>query len=74
MRGDADTTGRAKPRSRKTKNAQNTSVTVNKVEVEELLVYLELTSNIKITVCETEQDFAEFVGMFTKALAEAPFK
>lgn len=74
MRGDTDTTERAKPRSRKTKNAQNTSVTVNKVEVEELLVYLELTSNIKITVCETEQDFAEFVGMFTKALAEAPFK
>ena len=30
--------------------------------------------NCRVCMCETEEEFVELLAMFTKAVAEAPFK
>ena len=51
------------------------SIIVSRVDVEEALVDLQLRQpNCRVRMCETEEEFAELLTMFTKAVAEAPFK
>lgn len=51
------------------------SVMVSRVDVEEALVDLQLRQpNCRVRMCETEEEFAELLAMFTKAVGEAPFK
>ncbi|XP_060109456.1 crossover junction endonuclease EME1 isoform X1 [Heteronotia binoei] len=47
---------------------------LSRVDVEEALVRLQLPMGIQIRVLESWKEFADFVVMFTKAVAEAPFK
>lgn len=51
------------------------SVMVSRVDVEEAMVDLQLRQpNCRVRMCETEEEFAELLAMFTKAVGEAPFK
>lgn len=48
---------------------------MSRVDVEEALVDLQLRHpNCRVRMCETEEEFADMLAMFTKAVAEAPFK
>nr|XP_056719410.1 crossover junction endonuclease EME1 [Euleptes europaea] len=47
---------------------------LSRVDVEEALVGLQLHTGIQVRVLESWKEFADFAGMFTKAVAEAPFK
>ena len=49
-------------------------IIVSQLDVEEFLVFVEVTTEFKITLCDSMKDFAETVAMVTKAVAEAPFK
>ncbi|KAJ7386270.1 crossover junction endonuclease eme1 [Desmophyllum pertusum] len=51
------------------------SVMVSRVDVEEALVDLQIKQpKCRVRMCETDEEFAELLAMFTKAVAEAPFK
>ncbi|KAK3724992.1 hypothetical protein QZH41_017466 [Actinostola sp. cb2023] len=70
VRGEADDMENTKSRNK----VSSPSSIVSQVDVEEFLVFVELTTELKLTLCETMQDFADNVSMVTKAIAEAPFK
>lgn len=60
---------------KKTKKGPEVSVVVSRVDVEEALVDLQLRQpNCRVRMFETEEEFAEMLSMFTKAVAEAPYK
>ncbi|XP_068760548.1 crossover junction endonuclease EME1-like isoform X2 [Montipora capricornis] len=60
---------------KKAKKGPEFSVMVSRVDVEEALVDLQLRQpNCRVRMCETEEEFAEMLSMFTKAVAEAPYK
>ncbi|XP_068674792.1 crossover junction endonuclease EME1-like isoform X2 [Montipora foliosa] len=60
---------------KKAKKGPELSVMVSRVDVEEALVDLQLRQpNCRVRMCETEEEFAEMLSMFTKAVAEAPYK
>lgn len=65
-----------KPSGRKKVNkGPEMSVMVSRVDVEEALVDLQLRQpNCRVRMCDTEEEFAEMLSMFTKAVAEAPHK
>lgn len=48
---------------------------VSRVDVEEALVDLQIKQHkCRVRICETDEEFVELLTMFTKAVAEAPFK
>ncbi|XP_053158629.1 crossover junction endonuclease EME1 isoform X2 [Hemicordylus capensis] len=47
---------------------------LSRVDVEEALVALQLHTGIQVRVLESWKEFGDFASMFTKAVAEAPFK
>lgn len=47
---------------------------LSRVEVEEALVDLQLHTGVQVRILESWKEFGDFAGMFTKAVAEAPFK
>lgn len=64
-----------KPRGKGRKKGPEPSVVVSRVDVEEALVDLQFCQpNCRVRMCETEEEFAEMLSMFTKAVAEAPYK
>lgn len=69
-------TENASGKRRKTSNKESgPSVMVSRVDVEEALVDLQIKKpKCRVRMCETEQEFADLLTMFTKAVAEAPFK
>lgn len=64
-----------KPRGKGRKKGPEPIVVVSRVDVEEALVDLQFCQpNCRVRMCETEEEFAEMLSMFTKAVAEAPYK
>lgn len=60
---------------RKSNKESGPSVMVSRVDVEEALVDLQIKkSKCRIRMCETEEEFADLLAMFSKAVAEAPYK
>ncbi|XP_077980258.1 uncharacterized protein LOC144435545 [Glandiceps talaboti] len=61
---------------KKGKGKQKSSVTISisRVDMEEALVDLQLHTNCTVHLKETVADVAALIAMFTKAIAEAPFK
>ena len=48
---------------------------VSRVDVEEALVDLQIKKpKCRVRMCETEEEFGDLLAMFTKAVAEAPYK
>ncbi|XP_054832033.1 crossover junction endonuclease EME1 [Eublepharis macularius] len=68
----AITQEQGKQRNRKGKTVSTPEV--SRVDVEEALVGLQLDTGIQVRVLESWKEFADFASMFTKAVAEAPFK
>ncbi|XP_039198792.1 crossover junction endonuclease EME1 [Crotalus tigris] len=61
-----------KPRKRKEKT--NPVSQLSRLDVEEALVELQLHTGVQVQVLASWKEFGEFASMFTKAVAEAPFK
>ncbi|XP_078346249.1 uncharacterized protein LOC144631640 [Oculina patagonica] len=60
---------------KKSKKESGPSVMVSRVDVEEALVDLQIKQpKCRVRMCETDEEFVELLTMFTKAVAEAPFK
>ncbi|XP_048344399.1 crossover junction endonuclease EME1 [Sphaerodactylus townsendi] len=68
----SDAQEQSKQRNRKGKATPTPKL--SRVDVEEALVGLQLHTGVQIRVLESWKEFADFAGMFTKAVAEAPFK
>ncbi|XP_054026560.1 crossover junction endonuclease EME1 [Dryobates pubescens] len=60
-----------KKRKRKVKDS---GLEITRMDVEEALVDLQLNKQVQITFFESWEELGEFATMFTKAVAEAPFK
>uniref|UniRef100_A0A8C6XAC4 Essential meiotic structure-specific endonuclease 1 n=1 Tax=Naja naja TaxID=35670 RepID=A0A8C6XAC4_NAJNA len=61
-----------KPRKRKEKAIPVSQL--SRLDVEEALVELQLHTGVQVQVLASWKEFGEFASMFTKAVAEAPFK
>nr|XP_014346050.1 PREDICTED: crossover junction endonuclease EME1 [Latimeria chalumnae] len=59
---------------RKQKGTEKHLPEISRVDVEEALVDLQLHAGIQVRFLETWKEFADFISMFTKAVAETPFK
>ncbi|KGL78186.1 Crossover junction endonuclease EME1, partial [Tinamus guttatus] len=56
------------------KKAKDSGPDVSRLDVEDALVDLLLQTNVQVRLAESLEELVEFVTMFTKAVAEAPYK
>ncbi|XP_042303843.1 crossover junction endonuclease EME1 isoform X1 [Sceloporus undulatus] len=61
-------------RPRKWRGKADPVLELSRVDVEEALVGLQLHTSVQVQILESWKEFADFASMFTKAVAEAPFK
>ncbi|CAM4555914.1 unnamed protein product [Lepidochelys kempii] len=64
--------GQRKRKKRKEKG--DSGPELSRVEVEEALVDLQLHTGVQVRILESWKELGDFASMFTKAVAEAPFK
>ncbi|XP_038227133.1 crossover junction endonuclease EME1 isoform X2 [Dermochelys coriacea] len=64
--------GQGKRKKRKEKG--DSGPELSRVEVEEALVDLQLHTGVQVRILESWKELGDFASMFTKAVAEAPFK
>ncbi|XP_019642597.1 PREDICTED: crossover junction endonuclease EME1-like [Branchiostoma belcheri] len=62
--------GKRKKKERETEN----SIIVTRIDVEEALVHLQLWEDVVVKLLEEPEQVADMVRMYTKAVAETPFK
>lgn len=67
----ADKNGQDK---RRRKGCEHNVSLISRADVEIALVHLQLSVGVQVELFETWKEFADYVSMFTKAVAEAPFK
>ena len=66
--------GTEKARQKRSKKKAGPSVVISRLDMEEALVDLQLRTGCTVRMHETVQQLAEVIAMFTKGIAEAPFK
>ncbi|TFK04605.1 rho guanine nucleotide exchange factor 25 [Platysternon megacephalum] len=59
---------------KKRKGKGDSGPELSRVEVEEALVDLQLHTGVQVRILESWKELGDFASMFTKAVAEAPFK
>ncbi|KFZ49641.1 Crossover junction endonuclease EME1, partial [Podiceps cristatus] len=59
---------------RRKKGVKDSDLDITRMDVEEALVDLQLSNQVQVSFFETWEELGEFATMFTKAVAEAPFK
>lgn len=59
---------------RRRKGCEHNVSLISRADVEIALVHLQLSVGVQVELFETWKEFADYVSMFTKAVAEAPFK
>ncbi|XP_051491043.1 crossover junction endonuclease EME1 isoform X2 [Apus apus] len=59
---------------RRKKKVRDSGLELTRMDVEEALVDLQLSTQVPVRFFESWEELGEFVTMFTKAVAEAPFK
>ncbi|XP_064323360.1 crossover junction endonuclease EME1 [Phalacrocorax carbo] len=59
---------------RRKKNTKDSGLKITRMDVEEALVDLQLDKQVQVSFFESCEELGEFATMFTKAVAEAPFK
>ncbi|XP_029456480.1 crossover junction endonuclease EME1 [Rhinatrema bivittatum] len=71
LNGDA---GNAEEKRRRRKRNEEAFPVLSRMDVEKTLVDLQLYTGVQVQFLETWKEFADFISMFTKAVAETPFK
>ncbi|XP_029870237.1 crossover junction endonuclease EME1 isoform X1 [Aquila chrysaetos chrysaetos] len=61
-------------RKRRKKEVKDSGLEITRMDMEEALVDLQLCKQVQVSFFESCEDLGEFATMFTKAVAEAPFK
>ncbi|XP_020385313.1 crossover junction endonuclease EME1 [Rhincodon typus] len=61
-------------KQRKAKGCDHHLPLISRADVELALVHLQLSVGTQFQLLETWKEFADYISMFTKAVAEAPFK
>ncbi|XP_074016383.1 crossover junction endonuclease EME1 [Numenius arquata] len=56
------------------KKVKDSDLEITRMDVEEALVDLQICKQVQVTFFESSEELGEFATMFTKAVAEAPFK
>ncbi|KAK4811820.1 hypothetical protein QYF61_010322 [Mycteria americana] len=56
------------------KKVKDSGLEITRMDVEEALVDLQLSKQVQVSFFESREELGEFATMFTKAVAEAPFK
>ncbi|KFR07760.1 Crossover junction endonuclease EME1, partial [Nipponia nippon] len=59
---------------RRKKKVKDSGLEITRMDVEEALVDLQLGKQVQVSFFESWEELGEFATMFTKAVAEAPFK
>ncbi|KFQ54038.1 Crossover junction endonuclease EME1, partial [Pelecanus crispus] len=59
---------------RRKKKAKDSGLEITRMDVEEALVDLQLCKQVQVSFFESWEELGEFATMFTKAVAEAPYK
>ncbi|KFQ88963.1 Crossover junction endonuclease EME1, partial [Phoenicopterus ruber ruber] len=59
---------------RRKKKFKDSGLEITRMDVEEALVDLQLSKQVQVSFFESWEELGEFATMFTKAVAEAPFK
>ncbi|KAM6050135.1 crossover junction endonuclease EME1 isoform 3-T3 [Theristicus caerulescens] len=59
---------------RRKKKVKDSGLEITRIDVEEALVDLQLGKQVQVSFFESWEELGEFATMFTKAVAEAPFK
>ncbi|XP_061425824.1 crossover junction endonuclease EME1-like isoform X2 [Lethenteron reissneri] len=70
----AEGTAAEMAKKRRNKRAMPAKVDVSRVDMEEALVDLQLHTSTALRFLDSWKEFADFVAMFTKAIAMAPYK
>ncbi|XP_024140950.1 crossover junction endonuclease EME1 isoform X2 [Oryzias melastigma] len=74
VRGEATAGGGRGAKERRKKGGAEALPEVSRVQVEEAVVQLQLHSGISVHFLPSWKEFADYIAMTTKAVAEAPFK
>ncbi|KAM6194059.1 crossover junction endonuclease EME1 isoform 1-T1 [Sarcoramphus papa] len=59
---------------RRKRKVKDSGLEITRMDVEEALVDLQLSKQVQVSFFESWEELGEFATMFTKAVAEAPFK
>uniref|UniRef100_A0A8C5TNE3 Essential meiotic structure-specific endonuclease 1 n=1 Tax=Malurus cyaneus samueli TaxID=2593467 RepID=A0A8C5TNE3_9PASS len=59
---------------RRKKEVDDSGLDLTRTDVEEALVDLQLSTQVQISIFESNEELGEYATMFTKAVAEAPYK
>ncbi|XP_009704558.1 PREDICTED: crossover junction endonuclease EME1 [Cariama cristata] len=75
MRHPAGSGNQAKEQGKwRKQEVKDSGLGITRMDVEEALVDLQLDKQVQVSFFESWEEFGEFAMMFTKAVAEAPFK
>ncbi|XP_030818008.1 crossover junction endonuclease EME1 isoform X2 [Geospiza fortis] len=59
---------------RRKKESKDSNLDLSRMDVKEALVDLQLSTQVQISIFESNEELGEYATMFTKAVAEAPYK
>ncbi|XP_066421762.1 crossover junction endonuclease EME1 isoform X2 [Molothrus aeneus] len=74
LRQTATSGNQEKRGERRKKEAKDSSLDLSRMDVKEALVDLQLSTQVQISIFESSEELGEYATMFTKAVAEAPYK
>ncbi|XP_009092836.2 crossover junction endonuclease EME1 isoform X2 [Serinus canaria] len=74
LRQTAASGNQEKRGERRKKEVKDSSLNLSRMDVKEALVDLQLSTQVQISIFESSEELGEYATMFTKAVAEAPYK
>ncbi|XP_023794434.1 crossover junction endonuclease EME1 isoform X2 [Cyanistes caeruleus] len=74
LRQTAASGNQEKRGERRKKEVKDSGLDLSRMDVKEALVDLQLSTQVQISIFESNEELGEYATMFTKAVAEAPYK
>ncbi|XP_053850565.1 crossover junction endonuclease EME1 isoform X2 [Vidua macroura] len=74
LRQTAASGNQEKRGKRSKKEVKDSGLDLSRMDVKEALVDLQLSTQVQISIFESSEELGEYATMFTKAVAEAPYK
>ncbi|XP_015501141.1 crossover junction endonuclease EME1 isoform X2 [Parus major] len=74
LRQTAASGNQEKRGERRKKEVKDSGLDLSRMDVKEALVDLQLSTQVQISIFESSEELGEYAAMFTKAVAEAPYK
>ncbi|KAM7035378.1 crossover junction endonuclease EME1 [Acridotheres tristis] len=74
LRQTAASGNQEKRGERRKKEVKDSGLDLSRMDVKEALVDLQLSTQVQISIFESSEELGEYATMFTKAVAEAPYK